>query len=100
MVRNTFMNFNVYVSQMFIYEYPKCVIIKFNLWVYKSEHFKIVKHILDYLRSLLVLRYNKNVEFEVKFSRNIFSDELLLGTFIKKNSDKMRSLLKLFRKQC
>jgi hypothetical protein len=96
-IKNTFLNYNILISNIYIYEYPKCIIIKFQLWVYNENHYKFINNIISYLKSLLILKYNKNIELNIKFSKDIFNDDLLIGTFIKKNNDKIRPLLKLLK---
>jgi hypothetical protein len=94
-VKNTFLNYNIFISSLYIYEYPKLVLIKFELFVYDEDDYTFLNSIINYLKSLLVLKYNKNVELDIKFSRDIFNDDCLIGTYIKKNKDKIRPLLKL-----
>lgn len=97
-VKNTFLNYNIFVSNIYMYEYPKCIIIKFQLWIYNINHYKFLNNIINLLKSLLVLKYNKNIELHIKFSKDIYNDDKLIGTYIKKNTDKIRPLFKLLNK--
>ena len=98
-VKNTFLNYNIFISNIYMYEYPKLIILKFDLWIYNENHYKLLTNIINYLKSLLVLKYNKNIEFNINFSKDIFNDDQLIGTFVKKNWRKLRLMVKLLNKK-
>lgn len=97
-IKNTFLCYNIYISNIYIYEYPKLIIIKFNLFVFNKNQYKFINYIISYLKSLLILKYNKNIELNIKFSKNIFNDDKLIGTYIKNYNNKIRLLIKLLNK--
>lgn len=83
LINNIFLNYNIFVSNIYIYEYPKSIIIKFDIWIHNKKCYMFLNHIINLLKSLLVLKYNKNIEFNIKISKDIFNDDMLLSNFIK-----------------
>lgn len=90
LIKNILLNYNIYVSNIYMYEYPKSIIIKFDIWIYNKNIYKILTNIINLLKSLLILKYNKNIELNIKISKDIFNDDLLISNYIKKNYDKIK----------
>lgn len=96
-IKNTFINYNIYVSNIFIYEYPKSIIIKYNIWIHNKNSYKILNHIINFLKSLLILKYNKNIEFNINISKDIFNDDKLLSNYLKYEMNSNKQLLKILK---
>lgn len=96
-INNILINYNIYVSNIFIYEYPKSIIIKFDIWIYNKNLYKILNNILNLIKSLLILKYNKNIQFHIKISKDIFNDDLLIANYLKNNHDKIKYILKILK---
>ena len=97
-IKNILKNYNIYSSTIIIYEYPKAIVVKFSIYIGYKKQYKIIKSIIKYIKSLLVLRYNKNVQLNVNISRDMYKDNEILGEIIKdkinKNKNKIINILK------
>ena len=95
LIKHTFNNYNIFVSNIYSYEYPLCFIFKFDIFIHNPKAYKIIKYVIKLLKSIFILKYNKNVEFHINLSKNIFNDDLLLASYIKNNLSKIQPIFKL-----
>ena len=99
--RNILKKYKIYASGINIYEYPELYIMKFTIYIGYKKQYKIIKILIKYIRSLLILRYNKNIQMNIKFSDVIYREseilEELLKRTISKNPRKVVRILKKIR---
>lgn len=97
LIKNTFLNYNIYVSNIYVYEYPKSIIIKYNIWIHNKNCYIFLNNIINFLKSLLVLKYNKNIEFNIKISKDIFNDDKLITNYLQYEMSSNKQLLKILK---
>ena len=97
LIKNTFLNYNIYVSNIYVYEYPKSIIIKYNIWIHNKNCYIFLNNIINFLKSLLVLKYNKNIEFNIKMSKDIFNDDKLITNYLHYEMNSNKQLLKILK---
>lgn len=97
LIKNTFLNYNIYVSNIYVYEYPKSIIIKYNIWIHNKNCYLFLNNIINFLKSLLVLKYNKNIEFNIKMSKDIFNDDKLITNYLHYEMNSNKQLLKILK---
>ena len=97
LIKNTFLNYNIYVSNIYVYEYPKSIIIKYNIWIHNKNCYIFLNNIINFLKSLLVLKYNKNIEFNIKISKDIFNDDKLITNYLHYEMNSNKQLLKILK---
>lgn len=97
LIKNTFLNYNIYVSNIYVYEYPKSIIIKYNIWIHNKNCYIFLNNIINFLKSLLVLKYNKNIEFNIKMSKDIFNDDKLITNYLEYEMNSNKQLLKILK---
>lgn len=96
-IKNTFLNYNIYISNIYGYEYPKCIIFKFDIWIHNKKCYKFLHYIIKFLKSLLILKYNKNIEFNIKISKNLLNDDKLLTEYLKTEINSNKQLLRVIK---
>jgi hypothetical protein len=84
-VENTFLRFNILISNLFIYEFPKLIVIKLNIFYNIKSKKRLISPIIKYLKALLILKYNKNIQFNINLCKSIYLDDKILSNYIKKN---------------
>ena len=79
-IERIFLNYGIIVSSIYISEYRKHLIFHFHLYISHSCQYNIIKNILKLIQSLFVLKYNKNISFDINISKSIYYDDKLISS--------------------
>lgn len=82
-IKNILKSYFIYTSEIKIYEYSKLYIIKFKIYIYRLEQYKIIELLKKYIKSLLILKLNKNIEINIEKCNNIYEDNEILMEILK-----------------
>lgn len=99
-VNGIFNQYNMIPSQIFIHTYPKKISLHFLLFIPKNSSHSgvrsLLKNIILLIKSMLTLKYNKNIHISFKVVPNLFHDAHILGKWIKleKNPVRLKFILK------
>jgi len=93
-----FNNFGILVSDIYISEYRHLVAYHLTIFLSHKKHYSVIKPILNVLKPLLVIKYKKNICFNIKRSPSLYYDDKILGSWLKlniqKDTMKVRPLIK------
>lgn len=93
-----FNNFGILVSDIYISEYRHLLTYHFTIFLPHKKHYSVIKPILKVLKPLLVIKYKKNICFNIKRSPSLYYDDKILGSWLKlniqKDTMKVRPLIK------
>jgi hypothetical protein len=93
-----FNNFGILVSDIYISEYRHLLSYHLTIFLSHTKHYSVIKPILNVLKSLLVIKYKKNISFNIKRSPSLYYDDKILGSWLKlniqKDTMKVRPLIK------
>lgn len=93
-----FNNFGILVSDIYISEYRHLLAYHLTLFLPHKKHYSVIKPILNVLKPLLVIKYKKNICFNIKRSPSLYYDDKILGSWLKlniqKDTMKVRPLIK------
>jgi hypothetical protein len=79
-IKAVFINYGIIPSQIYIAEHTHLYTIQFKLFYFKPGQHKLIKPLLNFIRPLLVIKYNKNVVFNIKLSPHLYADDTQLAT--------------------
>ena len=98
LVRNIYLKHGILTSEAYIHRYPERISIKFLMYITDSSQYKIQNLLISLIKSILVLKYNKNVNISYKqCSHLMFNSKILVDYLEKKlkgNPNKVRMVLK------
>ena len=81
-IEGIFFKYGILVSSIYIHEYPKNYIIHFNIFISHHIQYFILKNIIKLIKSLLVLKYNKNISFNIHISKSIYYDNKFISSWL------------------
>lgn len=94
LIKNTFLKFGILTSQIYVSEYPKLFVFHFTVF----GNNQLLTSIINYLNSILTIKYNKNIIFDFKYSPSLYHDDLILSSWLKlklqQDPNKLRMLIK------
>lgn len=99
-INGIFNQYNMIPSQLFIHTYPKKISLHFLLFIPKytshSGVSSLLKNLIILIKSMLTLKYNKNIHISFKVVPNLFHDAHILAKWIKleKNPVRLKFILK------
>lgn len=101
-IEGIFINYGILTSSIFISEYPKLIIFQFNILLKIPNQYNIIGPITRFIKSLFVLKYNKNIRFDITISKNIYCEDKYISSWLKykllADPNRVRFLLqKLFK---
>ena len=79
-IENSLLNYGIIVSNIYINEYRKIFIIHFTVFIPDSRQYKVLSKIIKYIKSLLILKFNKNIYFNIKTVESIYHDNKILSS--------------------
>jgi len=82
-VRNIYLKHGILTSEPYINRYPERISIKFFMFCTDSSQYKIQWELYSLLKSLLVLKYNKNIDISFKQSPHLLFNSKILTDFLK-----------------
>lgn len=99
MVKNILKSYNIVSSSVYIYEYPLAYILKLTIFINNKIQYIILKKCIKLIKSILVLKYNKNIEIDIKVIKNMYEDLDILGEHIKQKTTKNpETMVRVMRK--
>jgi hypothetical protein len=99
-VNGIFNKYNIITSQLFIHTYPKKISLYFLVFIPKNtskNHVKLLlTQIITLIKSILTLKFNKNIHISFKVVPSLFHDAHILAKWIKleKNPIRLKYALK------
>lgn len=99
-VNGIFNKYNIITSQLFIHTYPKKISLYFLVFIPKNtskSHVKLLlTQIITLIKSILTLKFNKNIHISFKVVPSLFHDAHILAKWIKleKNPIRLKYALK------
>ena len=102
-ISGLFTNYNYLISELFVQVYPKKVSIKFLIFIRRKNPdwlycLVYLPRLIRLIKSVLTLKYNKNVHISFKVVGSVFEDDKILsklvGSKLTKNPFKFRFTLK------
>lgn len=83
-----FSNYNYILSDIFIHVYPKKVTIKFLIFIGKKNKNSrycalYLERLIKFLKSVLLLKLNKNITISVRIVSDAFEDSKILSSLLK-----------------
>lgn len=99
-INGIFANYNMIPSEIFIHDFPKKISLKFLVFIpkrtSKNKIRLLLPKIISLLKSLLTLKFNKNIHISLKVVPSLFHDAHILGKWLKleKNPVKLKYALK------
>ena len=91
-------NYGILASDIYISEHRHLLTYHLTIFLSHKKHYSAIKPILKVLKPLLILKYNKNVCFNIRRSPSLYYDDKLLGSWLKvniqKDTMKVRPLIK------
>jgi hypothetical protein len=83
LIRNIYLKHGILTSEPYINRYPERISIKFFMFCTDASQYKIQLLILGLLKSILVLKYNKNIDISFKQSPHLLFNSKILTDFLK-----------------
>jgi hypothetical protein len=102
-VDGLFVNYNYLLSNLFVQVYPKKLNIKLLIFIRRKNPdwlycLVYLPRLIKLIKSVLTLKYNKNISISFKVVGSVFEDEKILSTLlsrkVSKNAFKFRFTLK------
>ena len=102
-ISGLFVNYNYLISELFVQVYPKKVSIKFLIFIRRKNPnwlycLVYLPRLIRLIKSVLTLKYNKNVYISFKVVGSVFEDDKILSSLVGgkvgKNPFKFRFTLK------
>jgi hypothetical protein len=99
-INGTFLNYNYIISEIYMHSYPKKLSLKFLIFiptwsVSKKVHILYLTKLISLVKSVLTLKYNKNVSVTFKVIPHLFKDPVMLGKWLKLEDDHVKLKFKL-----
>lgn len=98
LVRNIYLKHGILTSEAYIHRYPERISIKFLMYMTDSSQYKIQSLLMKLIKSILVLKYNKNINIYYKQCPHLLFNSSILVDYLeqklKGNSNKVRMILK------
>ena len=69
-----FLQQNIFISDIYIQEYPKAINFKFNLFIIKKSQYIILKHLIEFIHLIFILYTKKNIFITFKTTPNLYND--------------------------
>lgn len=82
-MEGVFEKYGILVSSIYVSEYCKSIMIHFQLFLTHRWQYRVLKNLLPILKALFVLKYNKNIHFDITLCKSILQDDKLISSFIK-----------------
>lgn len=79
-IENTLENYGILTSTIYINEYRKVFIIHCTVFLFDTRQYNVLYKVIKYLKPLLILKFNKNIQFNIKLSESIYHDNKLLSS--------------------
>lgn len=103
-----FLKYNIITSQLFIHTYPKKISLYFLVFIPKNKNphniniiLLLLPKIIKLIKSILTLKFNKNVHISFKVVPTLFHDAHILAKWLKleKNPVRLKYALKKLLQQ-
>jgi hypothetical protein len=101
-----FLKYNIITSQLFIHTYPKKISLYFLVFIPKNKNPNattplLLPKIIKLIKSILTLKFNKNVHISFKVVPTLFHDAHILAKWLKleKNPVRLKYALKKLLQQ-
>lgn len=102
-ISSLFYDISMLTSQIYISQYKHLYIYHFTIFINQNYNTKNIALALKLLKSLLILKYNKNVIFNVKYPASIYHDHYQIASWLKfnieENPTKIRPIFKKIMKR-
>ena len=93
-VNGIFNKYNIITSQLFIHTYPKKISLYFLVFIPKNtskNHVKLLlTQIITLIKSILTLKFNKNIHISFKVVPSLFHDAHILAKCVKLEKNPIR----------
>lgn len=73
-IKNIFLQQNIFISDIYIQEYPKAINFKFNLFIIKKTQYNIIKYLIEFIHLILILYTKKNIFITFKTAPNLYNN--------------------------
>lgn len=98
-VKNILKSHNIYTSSILMYEYPQLLVLRMNIFIKRKYQYRELKLLIKLIKSLITLKYNKNVKIGLKLIDNYESDnEILLSIINKRVSKNPHKIIEILKK--
>lgn len=81
-IKNIFLKQNIFISDVFIQEYPKLIYVFFNIFPISTKQYKLILLIIKLINSIFSLAIKKNVYLSLKISPHLYSNIDILTNWL------------------
>ena len=77
-----FLKQNIFISDVFIQEYPKLIYVFFNIFPISTKQYKLILLIIKLINSIFSLAIKKNIYISLKISPHLYSNIDILTNWL------------------
>lgn len=81
-IKNMFLKQNIFISDVFIQEYPKLIYVFFNIFPISTKQYKLILLIIKLINSIFSLAIKKNIYISLKISPHLYSNIDILTNWL------------------
>lgn len=81
-IKNMFLKQNIFISDVFIQEYPKLIYVFFNIFPISTKQYKLILLIIKLINSIFSLAIKKNIYISLNISPHLYSNIDILTNWL------------------